>query len=173
MEHPHPHLIIAYFFHRLNNCLGRTLHIGLDQNRQLTEIFIMLSLRHQLLKRGCSPRSSTFVFCRIGAIFRNFAGLCLGVDDIQHISRFGCAIQAQNLDRNRWSSSFDSVSLIINQRTNSAPLFPNDKDIALSQCAFLHQDRGHRTASHIQLRLDYSALCGAFGVGFQFKYLGL
>ena len=173
VQHPYPHLIITYFFHRLDNCLGRPLHIGLDQNRQLTEVFILLSLRHKLLECGSSSRSGTFVFCRIRAIFRNFAGLRLGVDDIQHISRFGCAIQAQNLDRNRWSSSFDSVSLIINQRTNSAPLFPNDKDIALSQCAFLHQNRGHRTASHIQLRLDYSALCCALGVGFQFKYLGL
>ena len=100
MQHAHAHLIVADFFHRLKNGLGRSLHISLHQNRQFRYFLVSLGLRHQLFQRRCRTGCRTFVLGRLFAIVRNLAGLRLGFHDVQRIAGLRCPVQAQNLDRN-------------------------------------------------------------------------
>ena len=66
-----------------------------------------------------------------------------------------------------------ALALVVLHRANLAPLLADDEDVALAQGAVLHQNRRHRAAADIELRLDHRTLGGAVGVGLQFEDLGL
>src|SRR6056297_4731 len=173
MQHANADLIVADLFQRLNDGLGRALNVGFHHDLKLGHVLVGLGVRQKLIERGGSPGSGTFVLGGLLAVFRDLARLRLGIDHVQHVAGLGCAVQAQNLDRNRRASFAHAFTLVVHQRADLAPLFANDKDIALPQGALVDQNRRDRATAHVKLRLDDGTLCGTVGVGFQFEQFGL
>ena len=173
MQNAHAHFVIADFFHRLNDGFGRTLNVSFDHDGQFFDVFIRLGLRQKLIQGCCSTCCGAFVFGNLDAVIRNLAGLCFGLHHVQNVTRFGCAVQAQNLNRNGWPRFFNALALIVDQRADFTPLLAHNEDIALFQRAALHQNSRNRATAHIQLRLDDGPFGCAVRVRLQVKQFGL
>src|SRR6056297_818811 len=173
MQHANADLVVADLFQRLDDGLGRPLNVGFHHDLKLGHVLVGLGVRQKLIERGGSTGSGTFVLGGLLAVFRDLARLRLGIDHVQHVAGLGCAVQAQNLDRNRRARFAHAFTLVVHQRADLAPLFADDKDIALPQGALVDQNRRDRATAHVKLRLDDGTLCGTVGVGFQFEQFGL
>ena len=158
MQDPNPDLVIADFFHRLNDRFGRPLHIRLHQNRQFGDIFICFGFCQKLIQCHTCTGSGLLILGDFGTIIGDLAGFALIRNHMQDITGLWRAVQAENLDRDGRHRLFDPLTLVIDQRADLAPLLAHNKDIAGLQCAFLHQNRGNRATSGIQLCLDHGAL---------------
>ena len=99
MQDPHADFIIADFRHRLHNRFCRPLNIGFQQNGQLADVFIGLRIGHELFQSCRCTESGTFIFGGLSTIFCNFTRLCFGFNHIQNVTRFRCAVQAENFNR--------------------------------------------------------------------------
>ena len=169
MQHAHAHLVVADLFHRLNDGLGGTLHVGFHQNGQFADILVGLRVRHKLIKRDRSTSCSTFVLGGFLAIFSNFTRLRFSFNNVQNIASFRSTVQTEHLNRNRRSSFFDSFAVVIFHRTDTAPLLAHDEDIALAKRTVLYKNRRDWATAHIQLSFDDCTGSGAVRVRFQLK----
>ena len=173
MEHAHAHLVVADLLHRLNDRLGRALHVGLDHDRQLLDVLVLLGLGEKLFQRGARPGGGALFLGGILAVFGDLAGLALGLDDVEHVARLGRAVEAQNLDRHGRAGLFDTLAAVVDERADLAVLLAHHEDVALAQRAFLDEHGRDGAAAHVELRLDHGALGGAVGVGLELEDLGL
>ena len=149
------------------------MNVSFDHDGQFFDVFIRLGLRQKLIQGCCSTCCGAFVFGNLDAVIRNLAGLCFGLHHVQNVTRFGCAVQAQNLNRNGWPRFFNALALIVDQRADFTPLLAHNEDIALFQRAALHQNSRNRATAHIQLRLDDGPFGCAVRVRLQVKQFGL
>jgi hypothetical protein len=116
---------------------------------------------------SCSS-GSPLVLGSLDPVIGDLTGLRLGLDDVQRVPGGRCARKTQHLDRNRRTGFGDGFTLIVDQRTDLAPLFADDEDVALAERAVLHQHRRDRTAAHVELGLDHRTACRPVRVGPQF-----
>ena len=86
MQHADAHLVVADLFQRLNDRLGRTLHVGLDQHRQFGDVLVGLRLGQHLVQRDRGTGGGAFVASAWYAVIGDLARLRLGLDDVQDVA---------------------------------------------------------------------------------------
>ena len=169
MQNADTHLVVADLFQRLNDGLGRALHVGFDHHGQFGDVLVGFRLGQHLVQRDRGTGSSALVLGGLLAVVRDLAGLRFGFHHVQHVAGSRSAVQTQNLDRNRGAGLIDALALVVDQRAHLAPLFADDEDVATTQGTVLHQNRRDRATAHVQLGLDHRALRRTIRVGAQFK----
>ena len=158
MQDAHAHFLVANLLHGLNDRLGRALDVRFHQDGQFRNIFIRLGVRHQLFKRRGSTGRRAFVLGGLFAVSRDFTRLCFGLRYVQHVTRFGRAVETQNFHRDGRSGRLYPIALVVDERTHLTVLLPHNEDIALMQCAVLNQNGRNRSAANVELRFDHRTL---------------
>ena len=149
------------------------MHVGLDENRQFLDVLVFLGLGHELFQRRAGTGTGAFFLGLFLAVLGYFAGLRLGLDDVENVARLGRAVEAQHLDRDRRPGLVHALAAVVDERTHLAPLLADDENVAPVQGSLADQNRSHRTAADIELGLDHGAFGGTVGVGLEFHDLGL
>src|SRR6202044_3287802 len=107
------------------------------------------------------------------AIARDLPGAGFVLDHGETIAGFWWAVETEDLDRHRWASFLDGVTLIRNQRAHTPHLGAGHDDIANLQGAALDQHGRHRAAAAIELGFDHGAFGGTRRVGLEVEDFGL
>ena len=167
MNHPRSHFIIAKLLDRLGNRFHRALHIALDHQRHFAD-FILLQLRHHLVKRGGARRNRAGFLARFaGAIFSHFTRARFIFNHCENFPGTRRATGTEYFNRHSRPGLINLFATVIYQGAHTTTFLTNDKYVTDFQRAALHQNRGHRPASLIQLGLNHHAFAFARCIGFQ------
>ncbi len=107
------------------------------------------------------------------AIFGDFAGTRLGLDDNELVARFRRRRETKHFDRCRWAGVRNCFAAIVLKQTDAAPFGTGNDDVAHFQRAAFDENRRDRAAAAIELRFDDRAFGGAVGIGFEIEQFGL
>ena len=75
--------------------------------------------------------------------------------------------QPQHLHGHRREGLLDPVAVVVDKGLDATPGRPRDDGLADAEDAPLHDDRRHRPAADVKVRLEDGAPCVTFGVGAQ------
>ncbi len=170
MQHADFDQIIAEIVKRSVDCLHTALHIRLHQNGEFDHIALHI-VEHRV-EAGRRKRGA-FLGRFFAAIFGNFAGALLVFNHGQHIARRWHPAQAKHFDRHRWTSLFDLLASIIDNRANFAAFCADNERIAAFQSAARDQHSGDRAAALIELSLDHDSFGITVRARFQLKQFSL
>src|SRR6266436_1000783 len=157
-DYPGAHLLGPELFKRARNGFDRTLHIALDEERELLASG-GLELTHHLFERSAlaaRPRRDLFALLT-GTVVGHLAGTRFAVDDGQAVAGFRRSVEAKNLHRRGRAGVAHGHAGIRQQGPHATPFGAGDYDIAAAKRAALHQHGRHRAATTVKLGLDYSA----------------
>ena len=154
------------------NRFGRTLYVGLDDQRQFLQ-FAGSDVGEHLLQRGTADGGDLFVALLLFAIGRDLARALFTLDHLELAAGIRRATQAERLDREGRAGGFDVLAAIIQQGADTAPFLADHHDVANMERAALDQHGGDRATALFELGLDHNALGAAVRVGGQFHDLGL
>ena len=169
MNHLHLYFIILNLLQRIPYRFYRTLHIRLQNNRQILQFS-----GFNLIEEGIQANLLSGLLHHLLLSFRN-EGICIGlrlffiIFHLENLTGIRHGIQAENLYRHRRCRFLDSFSLIINHGTNLTEGRADSHNIADMQCTLLHKKASHRTSSLIQFRLDNHSIGFSIRVGFQLQ----
>src|SRR5262249_58863131 len=152
--------------------LHRSLHIALDEERNLLAAGL-LQLLHHLLKRARRAGRAQRLPALAQAIVGELARAALALDDGEGIAGLGCRIKAQDLRRHRWPGLRDRLAAVVDERAHTAPGRTGDDNVADIEGAALHEHGANRPASALELGLDDNALRRTLRVGAQVQQLRL
>ena len=158
---------------RLAQRLGRTLHIGLDDQRQHLFCAALPHLRHHFFHAiaGMLEQSR---FAALGiALLRDILGQTFVFDHHEIVARIRHPGQPEQHHRDRRAGGFDLLPGFVEQRAHAAVLHAAHHVVAFLQRAVLHQQGRDRAAALVQGRLDHHAGATACGCGGQFHHFGL
>ena len=75
--------------------------------------------------------------------------------------------QTEHLDRGRRRSFLDLLAVVVDEGADATPRRTGDQRVTDPERAVLHEDRGHRTPTDVEVRLDHDAAGAALGAGTQ------
>ena len=172
MQHLNRHLVGRQIVDALPDRLDRTLHVGLDDQRQLADPS-GVHLREHLLDRAAGARGGPRLAVSALAEIRHLPSPRLVFHHHEVVAGQRRAAEPQDLDRLRRAGAIHAVAAIVGQRAHPAPLAAGDEYVADPNRAALHQHGGHRAAALLHFGLDHHAVGAALGVRRQLHELGL
>ena len=120
------------------------MHIGFNHHRQFGS-FPGGDGRQHLFDRTTRPAGRFAVTIHPGPIFGNFTRPCFALNNNTAVTGHWRTVQPQNFNGLTRASRFQCLATVI-EKCPHTPIFGTDnKNIALSQCAALHQQGGNRT----------------------------
>src|SRR6478609_4269918 len=167
-------LVGAELFQRSQNGFQRTLHVGLDDQREILAAR-GFELRHHLLERAAhAGDGSGGVFALLmGAIARDLTGAGFVLDHGETIAGFRRAVEAEHFDRHRGAGFINGHALIVDKGADAAHFGAGHDDVADAQRAALYQHGGDRAAAAVEPGFDHGTFGGTFRVGLEVEQFGL
>ena len=145
---------------RADDRFSRTLHVGLDDQRQFFGSRFLEPRHHAFERRTSTRRAGRGAqFLGASAVISDFACARFVIDRVQHIAWLRHAFKTHDLDRLRRPCALQLLTALVGDRTNAAHLCADDDDIAALQRAHLHEHRSNRAAALIELGLDNRRFC--------------
>src|SRR5258708_841051 len=142
------HLLGPELFKRTRNGFDRTLHIALDEERELLASR-GLELTHHLFERSAlaaRPRRDLFALLT-GTVVCHLAGTRFAVHDGQAVAGFRRSVEANNLHRRGPAGVAPAFPRIRQQGPHATPFGSGDPKIAATKRAALHQYGRNRAAT--------------------------
>ena len=137
--------------------LGRTLHVGLDDDRQLLHVAFG-DLLLQRLERQARALAAERLFLRLRLTEQRDLTRFGGVGQrLEGVARLRQAAEAEHFDRRRRRRRLDLPAAIVDERADLADDRAGDERVADAKRAVLHEDRRDRTASLVELRFEHRA----------------
>ena len=152
---------------------GRTLHVGLEHQRQQSLLAGFAGLE-QLVQRLARDAGLTALRGACGRDIPPLRGRGLRILTTTISSpASGAAGQAQHFDGHRGTGGRHRLAAIVLQQAHAAPFRAGHDDVADMQRAALDQHGGDRAAALVELGLDHRAFGGAVGIGLEVENFGL
>ena len=170
VQDPHLDIVVGNLVQRLDNRLGRALHIRLDQQREF-HCTVGCRREHVLQAGRCLCRALQFFLLR--TIGRHFAGTRFILDHGQLVTSRRNARQAEHFDRNRWTGFLGLRALVVDHRPDFTGLRADNEDIAAFQRTALDQNGRHRAAALVELCFDNNTFGGPIRTRLELKQFGL
>ena len=160
----------------LGDSLERAAHVGLEDQVQRGRL-AALDLLEQVLQLGTAQRRGGGGHVpghpvAVGAGLTDGAGLGQLRGDPELVTGLGRLGEPEYLDRRRRGRLLDLVPVVVDQGLHLAPCGASHDRVADPQGALLHDDRGHRPTTDLELRLDDDAPGTALGRRLQLLDLG-
>jgi hypothetical protein len=168
MDDASTNFVGAQLVERAGNGFDRALHVALDHQREFLHAD-SLELGHHLFERAplTGLTGSRLVARQTLAVFGNLTGAAFAFDDCELVACRRCARQTENLDRRCRCRFLHMLALVVDQRTNAAPLIAGNDDLARTQCTLLHEDGGDGAAAAVELGFDDGTFRRAVRIGLE------
>ena len=138
------HLLVGQLGERVGQHLGRALHVGLDDDRQLLHAAFG-DLRLQRLEREpAALRAERAALGLLLAERRDLPRLGRVGQRLEHVARLRQAGQAEHFDRRGRPGRLDRTAAVVDQRAHAADDRAGDERVADVERAVLHEHRRHR-----------------------------
>ena len=155
----------------LLHSLGRALHVRLHNDAKLFALALG-NLAEQIVQRDLLI-AGKLLFLGLGcALVGQLAGQLLVLHRVKDVARGRHLGEAGDLHRGGGARLFQRAALVVAHGAHAAHSRARNDNVALMQCAFLHQNGGHRAHALVQPGLNHRALGAAVGVGLQLFHLG-
>ena len=165
-------LFVRQLGQRVGQHFGRALHVGLDDDRQfLHAAFGDLRLQRFEREAAALRAERPLLGLRL-AERRDLPGFRRVGEGLERVSRLRQPGQTEHFDRHRRPGRFDRPATVVDQRAHAADDRAGDESVADVQRPVLHENRGHRTATLVQLRLEHGARRVALGVRLELADVG-
>lgn len=110
----------AELLQRAQNGFERTLHVGLDDQREVLAAR-GLELAHHLLKRTAHAGGGCGLLALlVGAIIRDLTGAGFVLDHGETIAGFRRTVETEHFDRHRGTGFLHGLALVVDQRADAA-----------------------------------------------------
>src|SRR3990167_4274404 len=134
-DDPRADLVGGHLVQRTDDRLGRTLHVGLDDQRQFFQLLV-LQLGHNVGHGSAGAhRGQRLLALQADAVLGQLAGAGLVLDHGERVARRGHAVQAEDLDRGGGTRFLELFVALVEQRADLAPLAAGHDDVAALQRA--------------------------------------
>src|SRR5690606_29088342 len=153
--------------------LHRTLHVGLDDQRQAELAFAGAQLRHDVFHPVAALRDQARLAALDVTLLGDVLGQALVLDHDEIVAGVGHARQAQDLHRDGRTGRLDLRTGLVEQCTHAAELHAAHEVVALLELALLDQHGRDRAAALVECGFDHHAARAALGHGLQLEDLGL
>ena len=154
MQHPHLNFLVRNLVERIDDRLGGSLDIGLDDHRIFDDILLGLHRRKHVLdaRRGRSGTPGGRLFMTVA---RDLARAGFAVDHSERIAGHWNAAKAEHFNRQRRRCLLDLTALVVDHRTDAARLSADDEDVTHFQRAAIDQHRRQRALALVEPGLDH------------------
>ena len=150
------------------DCLGRSAHVGLNDDVEFLNAF--LDLAEQILQIYLGGGVERIVLRLLTALIRQGSCHSLVLNGVELVTGLRNLGQTDDLNGNGRTCLRDGLTAVVQHSAYTANGGTGDHDIACVQCTVLHDDGGNGAAALIQFRLDHDTLGTAGGIGFQFLH---
>src|SRR5690606_13346465 len=168
------HFVGAELVERDVDRFDRTLHVTLDDERELLETR-GLQLRHHLLERTAltSLACNGLFTGKTLTVVRNLARLRLVLDYGEAVTSLRRSLKAEDLDRHGRTCALDLLATVIDQGAHTSPLITDGNDVANVERTGVNENRCTRTATLVELGFDDDTFGGAVRVCLEVENFGL
>ena len=142
------------FDERVGQHFRRALHVGLDDDRQVLHVAFGDLLLQRLERQAAALGAERLFLGHALAIGRDLPRLRRVGQRLERIAGLRQARQAEHLDRRRRRRHLDRPAAVVDERAHAADNRAGDEGVADAQRAVLDEDRRHRAAAAIELRLE-------------------
>ena len=170
MDHADADFFVGKLFEACLDCLGRALHIGLDDQVQLLHL-ALLHLGKEVIERDLACTLCSSVLFRLLSLLHKLTRHTLignGIEFIAGSRRFG---KSGDLHGDGRACFGNGASLIIRHDADTADCRTGNDQVALMQRAVLHKQCRNRAAILIQTSLNDRTLCSTVGICLQLLQL--
>ena len=161
------HALVAQLGERVGEHFGRTLHVGLDDDRQLLHAAFGNLLLQRLERQAAAFGAERAVLRLALPIHRDLARLRRVGERLERIAGLRQAAETEDLHRRGRGGVLELPAAVVDQRANLADDRSGDQRVADVERAVLDEDRGDRPASLIELRFEHGARGVALGIGLE------
>ena len=172
VDDPDLDLLVGELRQRVGEHLGRALHVGLDDDRQLLHAAFG-DLRLQRFEREPAPRAAERLLLRLRlAEVRDLPRLGGVGQRLERVAGLRQAAEAEHFDRRRRSGGLDLAAAVVDERAHLADDRAGDERVADAQRAVLDEDRRDRAAALVELRFEHGARRVALRIRLELAELG-
>ena len=168
----HLHFVRCQLLQGRHNGFQRTANISLQHNVE-HGLGTFAHATEQGIQFGCLLMLMNLLLGLVFTIFSHFTGFFLVFNHHEAVTSIWCAIQTQNLNRNRWASGINRFAVFVQQGTSTTITGACQYDIAFLQRTVLYQHGSYRTTSLVETGFDDDTASRALKVCFQFKNFSL
>src|SRR5688500_3891386 len=156
-DDPDLHLLVGQLRQRVGQHLGRALHVGLDDERELLDAAFRDLLLERFERETAALGAERALLGLRLAEGGNLPRLRRVGDGLERVARLRQAGEAEHFDRGRRTRRLDGFAAIVDQRPDLADDRAGDEVVAHAQRAVLHQDGCNRAAASVELRFQHRA----------------
>ena len=142
---------------RLAQRLDRTVHVGLEHDRQLLHA-AALGPGEELVEGERRPRFGGLRALLRQPVVDDLLADSLALDHVDRLAGFGNARQPRHLHRNRGTGLLHPLAVLVFHRAHAAPVGADHDDVAALERAFLDEHGGDGPAPLVEARLQHDAL---------------
>ena len=172
VDHAHLDLFARQARERMHQGFLRTLHVGLDDQRQ--SLFLALAHFFEDALEAGRPSPGEFHVAELAlSEQRDLARLAFVGQHCQFLPGIRYFRQPLDLHRDRGTGRGDVAAVLVEHCAHPAVDRSNQHHIAAIEGAGLDQHGGHRAAALVEPRFDHDASSGRCGRSLEFEHLGL